>query len=93
MEKQIKAAGYVRVSTSQQVDHESLTTQTASIKNFAKLHGYKLTKIYRDEGISGGTVKDRHALLRCLYDSPDGKFNVLNKYFLIRAMKSIIIHS
>jgi len=65
MEKQIKCCGYVRVSTSQQVDHESLTTQKTSITNFPKLHGYRQTEIYRDEGISGGTVKDRHALLRC----------------------------
>ncbi|MDV2503798.1 MAG: recombinase family protein [bacterium] len=72
-----KAAGYVRVSSKEQTDNESLSTQRQSIKNFAKQHGWKLTDIYADEGISGGSVKDRHALQQCLHDGQDGKFDVL----------------
>lgn len=52
-EEQTKAAGYIRVSSKEQVDGESLSTQRASIKNFAKAQGYNLTNIYADEGISG----------------------------------------
>jgi site-specific DNA recombinase len=77
METKIKAAGYVRVSSKEQVDGESLSTQRKSITDFALQHDYKLTEIYADEGISGGTVKDRHALLRCLQDGQNGKFKVL----------------
>ena len=73
----VKAAGYIRVSGKDQINNQSLTTQQQSIKSFIKQHDYKLTEIYSDEGISGGSVKDRHALLRCLYDGQDGKFNVL----------------
>jgi site-specific DNA recombinase len=73
----LKAAGYVRVSSKEQVDNESLSTQRQSIKNFAKQQGWKLAEIYADEGISGGSVKERHALLQCLHDGQDGKFNVL----------------
>jgi site-specific DNA recombinase len=74
----INVAGYVRVSTSIQVEEgESLNTQQENIKTFAKQQGYKLTEIYADRGISGGTVKDRHGLLRCLYDGQAGKFSVL----------------
>jgi len=42
METQIKAAGYIRVSTKKQVDDESLTTQQGSITSFVKQQGYKL---------------------------------------------------
>lgn len=75
--KQKKAAGYIRVSSKEQIDGESLTTQSASIRNYCKANGYKLTKIYSDEGISGGTVKERHALLQCLNDGINGKFDIL----------------
>ncbi|MCK9229126.1 MAG: recombinase family protein [Syntrophales bacterium] len=72
-----KAAGYVRVSSAEQVGGESLSTQRQSIKDYVKAQGWQLTEIYADEGISGGTVKDRHALLQCLYDGQKGKFEVL----------------
>lgn len=75
--EQIKAAGYVRVSSKEQVEGESLSTQRSSIKSYCKARGFKLTDIYADEGISGGTVKERHALLQLLHDGRDGKFNVL----------------
>lgn len=73
----VKAAGYVRVSSKEQVEGESLTTQRQSITDYIKQQGWRLTEIYADEGISGGSVKERHALLRCLNDGIDGKFNVL----------------
>lgn len=72
-----KAAGYVRVSSKEQTDNESLSTQRQSIKNFAKQHGWKLTDIYADEGISGGSVKDRPGLQQCLHDGQNKKFDVL----------------
>ncbi len=83
-EPKIRAAGYVRVSSKEQTDNESLSTQRQSIKDFAKAKGWKLTDIYADEGISGGSVKERHALLQCLDDGQDGKFDVLVIYRLSR---------
>jgi site-specific DNA recombinase len=73
----IKAAGYIRVSSKEQIEGESLSTQRQSIKDFAKQQGWKLTEVYADEGISGGSVEKRHALLRCLHDGRNGKFNIL----------------
>lgn len=80
----IKVAGYVRVSSKEQVDGESLTTQRKSITDFASKQGYELTEIYADEGISGGNVKDRHALLRCISEGQAGKFNILIVHRLSR---------
>lgn len=36
-----------------------------------------MTEIYADEGISGGSVHNRHALLQCLHDGQEGKFNII----------------
>lgn len=68
METKIKAAGYSRVSSRDQVEGESLITQKASIKAFAEQNKYELTEFYEDAGISGGSMKKRHALLKCLQD-------------------------
>ncbi len=72
-----KAAGYIRVSTYGQKENESLPIQRESIKKVAKAQGYEFTKIYADEGISGGTVKDRPGLQLCFEDGQEGAFNVL----------------
>jgi len=84
--EQIKAAGYVRVSTSGQMAEgkQSLDVQRESIRQFAAQNNYKLTEIYSDEGISGGTVKNRHALQQCLFDGQDGKFSLLIVHRLSR---------
>lgn len=68
MTEQKRAAGYVRVSSKEQTEGESLSTQRQSIRNFVKAQGWKLTNIYSDEGISGGSVSERHALLKCMVD-------------------------
>ncbi len=85
-EGQLKAAGYVRVSSKEQTEGESLSTQRESIKGFVKAQGWKLaeTGIYADEGISGGSVEKRPGLLRCLHDGQDGKFDVLAVHRLSR---------
>jgi site-specific DNA recombinase len=75
--KSIKAAGYIRVSSKEQIEGESLSTQRQSIKSFAKQQDWELIDIYADEGISGGSVKERGALLECLHDAQNGKFHVL----------------
>jgi site-specific DNA recombinase len=90
MEEQIKAAGYVRVSGKGQIDNESLTTQRKSISDFAEHNKYTLTEIYADEGISGGSIKDRHDLLRCIYEGEAGKFSVLIVHRLSRFGRNAI---
>lgn len=47
------AIGYVRVSTTDQLDGLGLDIQRASIEQLATEHGYTLAHIYADEGISG----------------------------------------
>lgn len=75
--KQLKAAGYIRVSSAGQIENESLTTQRQAIEDYCKKNGVQLTNIYADEGISGGSIKDRHQLLRAIRDAKHGKFDEL----------------
>lgn len=85
MEKIIKAAGYIRVSTLAQVkEGESIDTQRKSIEAFVKKENIELVQIYADEGISGGSVRNRHGLLQCLKDGLNGKFSVIIIYRLSR---------
>ena len=68
-------AGYIRVSTSAQVDKgESLPEQREQISKYCSAMNYNLTKIYEDGGISGGSL-ERPALDRMIEDARDGKFN------------------
>lgn len=62
-----KALVYCRVSTKEQVkEGYSLTTQEKICVKFAKDNGYKVVKIYRDEGKSA-TNLNRSALQNLLY--------------------------
>ncbi|MFZ5451849.1 MAG: recombinase family protein [Thermodesulfobacteriota bacterium] len=73
-----KAVGYVRVSTTAQAEEgESLATQREKITTFCRAHGYELTRIYADEGISGASTKKRPEFLQLLQDAKEGRFDCL----------------
>src|SRR6056297_3514902 len=82
--KKRKAAAYIRVSTDRQVGGESLSVQRKGIKQYCNANNIELVNEYSDEGISGGNVKDRHALLQCLNDGIQGKFDTLIVWNLSR---------
>jgi len=53
-QKRMKAVGYIRVSTEEQVrEGISLEVQEDKVKKYADLHNLRLTEIIRDEGRSG----------------------------------------
>lgn len=65
----MKVAGYIRVSTQEQVkEGESLTTQQNEIARFAKQRGWQLVMIYADEGKSGSKVEHRQGFLDMISD-------------------------
>lgn len=51
------AAGYVRVSTNEQVNGYSIPEQTERITAFCKAKGWELGKIYTDGGFSGAKLE------------------------------------
>jgi len=74
----LKAVGYIRVSTVQQAGEEkvSLDIQETDIGSHCDSRGHTLTKIYRDIGYSGAT-KNRPEFKEMLRDARNGEFDVI----------------
>jgi site-specific DNA recombinase len=51
------AVVYVRISSDRQVDNTSLDGQERACKDFCHKHGWKITKLYREEGVSAKTAE------------------------------------
>jgi DNA invertase Pin-like site-specific DNA recombinase len=65
--KTLKAAGYVRVSSRQQLDGYGLDVQEVAVRKYAKEHSFKLVHVFREEGVSGTLpVSERPALMDAL---------------------------
>lgn len=72
--KNMKVAGYVRVSTSQQAETgTSIDDQIEKINNEATSRNLKSPIIYKDEGVSGKSTQ-RPALQNLLKDIKNGEF-------------------
>lgn len=61
-----KAVAYIRVSTDEQVNNESLSTQKARIEQYALQEGLEIVKWFVEEGVSAKTVKKRDAMKELL---------------------------
>ena len=84
----LRAVGYIRVSSKDQVEGYSLQSQTEIIENYCK-DRYNLLNIYAEKGISGKTVKKRDAFQQMYRDSFEGKFDVLIIFSLDRFTRDI----
>lgn len=81
------AVGYVRVSTSMQVEEgHSLEAQQQSIFDYCRYHKLEFSKFYRDEGLSGGNM-DRPQLTLMLDELKPG--NVVVVVSISRLSRSI----
>jgi site-specific DNA recombinase len=76
----LKAAGYARVSTDEQVaEGVSLENQESRIRAYAESQGWELLRIYREEGYSG-RIMERPELQRMLQDIRAGGIGVVLVY-------------
>lgn len=71
-----KAYGYLRVSGKGQVDGDGFQRQEKAIADYAKVNGYEIVHIYREEGVSG-TLLDRPALTDMMLDLENAKVKVV----------------
>lgn len=56
----MRAAGYIRVSSTDQVDGTSLDNQRTAIEGYCKMKGIDLVSCFQDNGVSGGKpIADR----------------------------------
>lgn len=73
----MRAVGYVRVSSDEQVESGlGLRDQERSLREWADAHRAELLTVYRDEGISGAR-RDRPGLLAMLEAAEQRQFDVL----------------
>jgi DNA invertase Pin-like site-specific DNA recombinase len=49
----VKAFGYLRVSGKGQIEGDGFTRQMKAIRDYAAAHDIKITKVFREEGVSG----------------------------------------
>jgi site-specific DNA recombinase len=83
------AAIYIRVSTQDQAQHGfSLDAQEDSLQNYAKVLGYEIFKIYRDEGKSAKDL-NRPEMINLLKDAQERKFQAIFIYKLDRFSRSL----
>ena len=73
----LRAVGYRRVSTREQLDGFSLDAQANSIRRYASDRGWKLVNIYTDAGISAKKDSHRPQLARLMEDAKEGRFDVV----------------
>ena len=75
MSSPIRAAGYFRMSSDEQV--ASIPRQRESVEAYAAKHGYLIVREYMDEGISGDATELRNAFRRMRDDAGHGDFLVI----------------
>lgn len=63
-----KAFAYLRVSSKDQAEGDSLPNQKKETASYAKAQGYKITNVYTDSGISGRSMTGRDQLKQLLAD-------------------------
>ncbi|MGN0354506.1 MAG: recombinase family protein [Muricoprocola sp.] len=77
-EMELKVAAYARVSTDRENQINSLENQKQYFADYIRKHdGWKLVKIYYDEGISGTQTKKRTGFNQMMKDSMDGKIDLI----------------
>ena len=81
----MKVALYIRVSTNQQ----TVENQRLELEKYCDRQGWKVVKVYQDDGLSGKST-DRPALQEMLLDASKGKFQVLAVWKIDRLARSTV---
>lgn len=89
--KIVRVVLYIRVSTDEQKLHGlSLDAQYDKLVEYCKKHGYKIVKVYKDEGVSGRKlIKKRPALQQMLKDAQENMFDLILFIKLDRYFRSV----
>ena len=87
--KNEKRAGiYIRVSTEHQLDKNSLKTQEERLSTYSQQMGYRITKVYRDAGLSAKDT-NRPGLVELMEDIKAGQINFVLVTKLDRITRSL----
>src|SRR5919107_3474606 len=87
-----KVALYLRVSSDEQRERESIKTQREFFEQYCKLYGLEVTEIYADDGVSGtAPLYERPEGRRLLEDARAEKFETLLVYRLDMLGRSLLV--
>lgn len=90
MQKKLKAALYIRVSTEEQaIDGQSASAQAETLKQYCFAFGIEIFDIYMDMGISGKSFKDRNELMRLIDDCSNSLFNMVLVWKISRLSRNL----
>jgi site-specific DNA recombinase len=85
-------AVYLRVSTDEQRERQSIATQRTEVERFCAVHGLAIGNVYADDGVTGTIPFDRRPEGRQLFqDARLKKFDQLLVYKLDRVGRDAII--
>lgn len=86
-----KVALYLRVSTDEQAKHGlSLESQLKKLQDYCQFKNWEIFKVYKDEGISGGSTKKRKSFKQMIEDSKTGKFSTILVTKIDRAFRNVV---
>lgn len=88
----MKALGYIRVSTEEQVQGNGLAVQRQGIAKFCRAEGMRLVGVLSDEGVSGSNGLERRVgLATALAKLEAGEANCLVVYRLDRLARDYVL--
>lgn len=90
MNKEVKVAAYIRVSTIEQASEDkfSLKSQLDTIKKHCEQEGYTIHDVYADRGVSGTSRDKRLELERLMNDAKEGQFSKLMVFRISRLARN-----
>lgn len=90
MQKPLKAALYIRVSTEEQAEEgQSVPAQLETLKQYCSAFGIEVYDIYTDLGLSGKRLKDRMELARLMEDCIGRRFNLVLVWKISRLSRNL----
>jgi site-specific DNA recombinase len=87
-----RVALYLRVSSEEQRDRETIEIQREFLEPYCELYGFQVVKTYADDGISGTiSLHERPEGRELLEDAKEGKFQAVLVYRLDRLGRSLLV--
>ena len=87
-----RVALYLRVSSEEQRDRETIELQRDFLEQYCNLHELEVTDVYEDNGVSGTIpVRERPEGRRLLEDAKGGGFGAVLVYRLDRLGRSLLV--
>src|SRR3712207_141761 len=87
-----RVALYLRVSSEDQRDRETIEIQREFLDQYRELYGREVAGVYKDDGVPGTvTLHERPGGQRLLADAREGKFEAVVVYRLDRLGRSLLV--